>query len=408
MSMELLAPAGNMEKLRYAVWYGADAVYAAYRSFGLRAASENFDREQLEQAIGFCHGSGVKIYITVNIFPDQRDLEQLPEFFQMMAALKPDGLIIADLGVLALARRYAPELPIHISTQANVTNYEAAMVLRELGAKRIVLAREMSLADIAALRRKLPADVELEVFSHGAMCVAYSGRCLLSAALTGRSGNRGACAQPCRWNYALAEETRPGQYFPIEEDGRGTYLFNSRDLCLMPYLKELQEAGVASLKIEGRMKSFYYVACVTQAYRRALDDLAAGRPFDPALMDEVRAVSHRDYCTGFLLGDPGPEGQNPLNGGYLRYTDVVAVDAGRPGWVIQKNKFSAGETLWVVAPAQKPRPVRVERLWDEGGLPLESASHAEMPVRLEIELPPHAILRRERREEQRNQNERKA
>lgn len=395
--MELLAPAGNMEKLRYAVWYGADAVYAAYRAFGLRAASENFDEAQLAEAIRFCHAHGVKIYIPVNIYPTQRDLEELPGFFTMLAELKPDGLIIADLGVMSLAKRYAPALPIHVSTQANVTNYETAMVLRELGAKRIVLAREMPLEDIRALRKRLPEDVELECFAHGAMCVAYSGRCLLSAAMTGRSGNQGACAQPCRWNYALMEEKRPGAYYPVEEDGRGTYFFNSKDLCLIEHLQELQDAGVASLKIEGRMKSFYYVACVTRAYRRALDDLAAGRPYDPALLEELRAVSHRDYCTGFLFGDPGAGGQNPDNGGYIRHTDVVAVADLEPGWVVQKNKFSLGETLWVLSPEKEPYPIVVEKMTDESGEPIESAPHAEMRVYLGAALAPHSIIRRERR-----------
>ncbi len=397
MSMELLAPAGNMEKLRYAVWYGADAVYAAYRAFGLRAASENFDREELAEAISFCHQNNVKIYITVNIYPTQRDLAELPGFFTMLAELRPDGLIIADLGVMALAKRYAPQIPIHVSTQANVTNYETAMVMRELGAKRIVLAREMPLADMADLRQKLPADVELECFAHGAMCVAYSGRCLLSAAMAGRSGNQGACAQPCRWNYALMEEKRPGSYYPIEEDDRGTYVFNSKDLCLIEYLKELEQAGIASLKVEGRMKSFYYVACVTRAYRKALDDLAAGKPYDPALMEELRAVSHRDYCTGFLLGDSGAGGQNPDNGGYLRYTDVVAISDDEPGWVIQKNKFVKGETLWVLSPGKEPYSIVADTMTDEEGTEIESAPHAEMRVHLGVELAPHSIIRRERR-----------
>ncbi|MBQ8895108.1 MAG: U32 family peptidase [Clostridia bacterium] len=395
--MELLAPAGNMEKLRYAVWYGADAVYCAYRSFGLRAASENFDYEELREAIAFCHAYGVRLYVTVNIYPTQRDLAELPGFFAMLAEFRPDGLIIADLGVMALAKRHAPEIPIHVSTQANVTNYETAMVLRELGAKRIVLAREMPLGDIIDLRQKLPADVELEAFAHGAMCVAYSGRCLLSAAMAARSGNQGACAQPCRWNYALMEEKRPGSYFPIEEDGRGTYVFNSKDLCLIGHLKELEDAGVASLKIEGRMKSFYYVACVTRAYRRALDDLAAGKPYDPALLEELRAVSHRDYCTGFLFGDPGVAGQNPHNGGYIRHTDVVAVADEQPGWVIQKNKFVLGETLWVLSPGKEPYSLVVEAMTDEQGQAIETAPHAEMRVYLGVELAPHSIIRRERR-----------
>ena len=393
--MELLAPAGNMEKLRYAVWYGADAVYAAYREFGLRAASENFDEAELKEAIDFCHKNGKKIYIPCNIYPGSADLAALPGYFEMLSALKPDGLIIADLGVMALAKRHAPKIPIHISTQANVTNYEAAKVYADLGASRIVLAREMPLKDIIDLRRKLPKEIELEAFAHGAMCVAYSGRCLMSAVMTGRSGNRGACAQPCRWEYALMESQRPGEYFPIEEDGRGTYLFNSKDLCLMPYLKELQEAGIASLKIEGRMKSFYYVACITRAYRRALDDLAAGRPFDPQLMDELRAVSHRDYTTGFLFGVPDAA-QNLEDGGYIRNTDVVAVADAQAGWVTQKNKFLLGETLTVLAPGREPFEIKVEKMTDAEGNPIEAAPRAEMKVFLGHDLPEHAILRREK------------
>lgn len=393
--MELLAPAGNMEKLRYAVWYGADAVYAAYREFGLRAASENFDEKELQEAIDFCHQHGKKLYVPCNIYPGSADLQALPGYFEMLSALKPDGLIIADLGVMALAKRYAPGIPIHISTQANITNYEAAKVYADLGASRIVLAREMPLADIIDLRQNLPPEIELEAFAHGAMCVAYSGRCLMSAVMTGRSGNRGACAQPCRWEYALMESQRPGEYFPIEEDGRGTYLFNSKDLCLMPYLKELEAAGVSSLKIEGRMKSFYYVACITQAYRRALDDLAAGKPYDPRLMEELRAVSHRDYTTGFLFG-PSTEMQNPADGGYIRNTDVVAVAGDRPGWVIQKNKFLLGETLKVLAPGMEPHDVTVEAMTDADGNPIDAAPRAEMKVYLGIDLPEHAILRRER------------
>ena len=385
-----------MEKLRYAVAYGADAVYAAYRSFGLRAASENFDEQELKEAIDYCHARGKKIYITANIYPTHADLLQLPAYFEMLESLKPDGLIIADLGVMAMAKRYAPSLPIHISTQANVTNYEAARTYHELGASRIVLAREMPLADIRSLREKLPAEVELECFAHGAMCIAYSGRCLLSAVLTGRSGNQGACTQPCRWSYDLVERTRPDQQFPLEEDERGTYLFNSKDLCLIEYLRELEEAGIASLKIEGRMKSFYYAACVSRAYRRALDDLAAGKPFDPALLEELKGVSHRDYTTGFLFHPVGAESQNFEDGGYIRQTDVVAVAGDRSGWVIQKNKFSVGETLTVLAPDREPYAIQIDAMTDEEGNSIESAPHAEMAVHLGMDLPAHAIIRRER------------
>lgn len=399
MSMELLAPAGNFEKLRYAVSYGADAVYAAYRSFGLRAAGDNFDEEGLKEAIAYCHARGKKIYITVNIYPTSEDLKVLPAFFEMLETLGPDGMIIADLGVMALAKRYAPHIPIHISTQANVTNGEAAAVWAELGASRLVLAREMSLAEIRALRERLPKEVELECFAHGAMCISYSGRCLLSAVMTGRSGNQGACAHPCRWHYALMEEKRQGEYFPIEEDGRGTYIMNSKDLCLIEHLKELEEAGVASLKIEGRMKSFYYAACVTRAYRKALDDLAAGKPFDPKLMNELRAVSHRDYTTGFLFGTPDATAQETEFGGYIRLTDVVAVATKEEGLFLQKNKFVLGETLEVLTPDAEPYKITIQEMQNDRGEPIESAPHAEMLVRMPLSLPPESILRRTKERE---------
>ncbi|MBQ7095879.1 MAG: U32 family peptidase [Clostridia bacterium] len=398
MSMELLAPAGNFEKLKYAVWYGADAVYCAFRSFSLRAAGGNFDEQQLQEAVDFCHQAGKKIYVAVNIYPTEEDLKALPAFLEFLESLRPDGMIIADLGILRLAKRYAPSIPIHISTQANVTNYEAAMAYHELGACRLVLAREATLEQIRSIGSKIPSSLELECFVHGAMCISYSGRCLLSAAMTDRSANRGACSHPCRWNYALMEEQRPGEYFPIQEDERGTYLLNSKDLCLMPYLKELEEAGVKSLKIEGRMKSFYYAACTARAYRKALDDLKAGKPFDERLLEELKAVSHRDYTTGFFFGTPDADAQNPADSGYRRTTDVVAVADEQEGWLIQKNKFSVGEPLWILSPDQEPQKIVISAMEDESGAPIESAPHAQMRVRVPFSLPAHSILRREHRE----------
>lgn len=398
MTMELLAPAGNLEKLKYAIWYGADAVYCAYRAFSLRAAGGNFDEAQLQEAIAFCKAHGKKLYLAVNIYPTEEDLAALPAFLEWVEQLKPDGMIIADLGILRLAKRYAPSVPIHISTQANITNYEAAMAYHELGASRLVLARETTLEQIRAIGQKIPSSLELECFVHGAMCISYSGRCLLSAAMTGRSANRGACAHPCRWSYSLMEEQRPGEYFPIEEDERGTYLMNSKDLCLMPYLKELSEAGVKSLKIEGRMKSFYYAACTTRAYRLALDDLAAGKPFDPALLEELKAVSHRDYTTGFFFGAPEEAALNPFDSGYRRSTDVVAVADDQQGWLIQKNKFIAGEPLWVLSPGRAPEPITFSAMRDEAGNPIDAAPHAQMRVQIEQSLPAHSIIRREHEE----------
>ena len=299
---ELLAPAGDMEKLRFAIAYGADAVYLAGQKFGMRAAAANFDDEALRVGITYAHERGVKCYITVNIMPSERDLHALPAYLELLQDVGADALIGADVGVILLAQKYAPRVPLHISTQTSILNHEAANFWADLGAERIVLARELSLEEIAEIRANTPKTLEIEAFVHGAMCISYSGRCLISQYMTGRDANRGACAQPCRWNYALMEEKRPGEFFPVEEDARGTYLYNSKDLCMIGHIPELVRAGVDSLKIEGRNKTAYYAACVTGAYRTALDAYAA----DPAgfelpqfCLAEVNKVSHRDYYTGF-------------------------------------------------------------------------------------------------------------
>jgi putative protease len=299
---ELLAPAGNLEKLKMAVLYGADAVYLGGKSFGLRAFGGNFSREELKEAMDFAHARGKKVYVTVNIFPHNGDLEGLPDYLQYLQSIQADALLVADLGVFMMCRKLIPDMELHISTQANNTNWASVNAWKELGASRVVLAREMSLAEIREIRSK--CDVDLEMFMHGAMCISYSGRCLLSNYFTGRDSNRGSCAQSCRWKYALVEETRPGKYFPIEEDERGTYIMNSKDMCLMPNIRDVIESGVDSLKIEGRMKSVHYAASVTKAYRLAIDSYFE----DPEhfevrqeWMDELEKVSHRAYTTGFLL-----------------------------------------------------------------------------------------------------------
>ena len=302
---ELLAPAGDMERLKMAVLYGADAVYLAGTSFGMRAFAGNFSPEELPQAVAFAHDHGVRVHCTINTMPRNDEVSRLPEHLERLDDAGVDALIVADLGAFTLAGKYAPRCQRHISTQASICNYETARAWHDLGASRVILARELSLEEIRTIRDKTPEDLEIEAFVHGAMCVSYSGRCLLSNYMTGRDSSRGACAQPCRYQYALMEEKRPGEYFPVFEDEQGTYIMNSRDMCMIDHLGDLCDAGLSSLKIEGRAKSAYYAAIVTGAYRHCLDAAAAGESIDPVWRDEVEHVSHRPYSTGFYYGPPG-------------------------------------------------------------------------------------------------------
>ena len=320
---ELLAPAGDMERLKMAVLYGADAVYLAGTDFGMRAFAGNFTPEELPQAVDFAHRHGVRVHCTINTMPRNDEIARLPEHLERLNDAGVDALIVADLGAFTLAGKYAPRCQRHISTQASISNYETARAWYDLGASRVILAREVGLEEIRTIRAKTPPELEIEAFVHGAMCVSYSGRCLLSNYMTGRDSSRGACAQPCRYQYALVEEKRPGEYFPIEEDARGTYILNSRDMCMIDHLDDLMDAGLDSLKIEGRAKSAYYAAVVTGAYRHCLDDAAAGRPADPIWRDEVEHVSHRPYSTGFYYGPPG---QYYANSRYIRVETLVSVD----------------------------------------------------------------------------------
>jgi len=356
MLPELLAPAGSMDSLRAALHFGADAVYGAMHRFGLRASAGNFTEEELAEAVALAHSLGQRFYLTMNIFPFDDELDDFLAAARAALEIGVDAAIVSDLGAICLLREKLPELAVHVSTQASALNRAAVLHYRAIGCRRVILARELSLARIAALRRAVPEDVELECFVHGAMCMAYSGRCLLSSALTGRSGNRGACAQPCRWDWSLTEAKRPGEALPIEEDARGTYLLSARDLCAMPLLPELAAAGVSSLKIEGRMKTEYYVATVVGAYRRALDALSAGadafREALPALMDELRSASHRDSDTGFYLGPPSPAGGAE---GFHQQREYLAravedAPAGGPAVFLLKNRFHAGETLELMTP----------------------------------------------------------
>ena len=352
--LELLAPAGDFERLEMALRYGADAVYLAGKEFGLRAAAGNFDNEELVKAIELAHGMGKKVYVTCNTLPREEELNRLPEYLAFLNEAGPDALIIADLGVLALAKRFAPKLALHVSTQLGVVNSATANVLHAMGADTVVLARELPLDEIRKIRANTPSELRLEAFVHGAMCVSFSGRCLLSNYMTGRDANRGECAQPCRWKYSLMEEKRPGQYFEIEDDG-GTYIMNSNDLCMIEHLQDLMEAGVTSFKIEGRMKSAYYAAVVTNAYRHALDAVAAGDPVPEVWVRETEMVSHRPYCTGFYLG--GEPGQC-YDGTYETGADIVAVvercDEDGNAVLTQRNKFFTGDELELLTPTDEP------------------------------------------------------
>ena len=352
---ELLAPAGDMEKLNMAVRYGADAVYLAGTSFGMRSFAGNFTPEALPKAVRLAHEHGVRVHVTVNTMARNDEIRALPAHLELLEDCGADALIVADLGAFRLCERYAPHCERHVSTQVSVANYATATAWYELGAKRVVLARELSLDEIATIRALAPAGLELEVFGHGAMCVSYSGRCLLSNYMTGRDSNRGACAQPCRYQYALVEEKRPGEYFPIFEDEKGTYVLNSNDMCMIDHLDDLMQVGVDCLKIEGRAKSAYYAAIVTGAYRHVLDDVALGRHIDPVWRDEVEKVSHRHYSTGFFYGQPG---QYYANSRYIRNYQVVAIvtDCDETGLATLslRNKFSAGDEIEIVGPDTKP------------------------------------------------------
>ncbi len=393
---ELLAPAGDMERLRMAVLYGADAVYLAGTSFGMRSFAGNFSPEELPKAVAWAHSHGVRVHVTVNTMPRNKEASRLPAYLEQLQEAGVDALIVADLGAFTMAGQYAPRCERHISTQASIANYACAAAWYDLGAKRVILARELSLDEIREIREKVPSELELEAFVHGAMCVSYSGRCLLSNYMTGRDSNRGACAQPCRYQYYLMEEKRPGEYFPVFEDEKGTYIMNSRDMCMIDHVGELMDAGLNSLKIEGRAKSAYYAAIVTGAYRHVIDDVAAGRPVDPVWRDEVEHVSHRHYATGFYFGQPG---QYTDNARYIREWQVVALvtecDDSGYATLSLRNKFSTGEPLELVGPDTKPIAFTAPVMEDEAGAPLTEPKNPQMVFRMRLPkpVPPWSILR---------------
>lgn len=396
---ELLSPAGDRERLEADVRFGADAVYLAGKEFGMRTASPNFSMDDLASAVEYAHAAGVRVYLTCNNVMHNEDCTELPEFLRQVKDAGVDAMIVTDFGVMNLIQKYAPGMEVHISTQAGVANWAAANAFYQLGAKRVVLARELTLEEIAEIRAKTPEDLELEAFVHGAMCVSFSGRCLLSEYFTGRDANRGDCAQPCRWKYALMEQTRPGRYLPISEDGEGSYILNSRDLCMARHIPELVRAGVSSLKIEGRAKSAYYAAVTTNAYRHALDEFAKNPdvPLPEWVSQELEKISHREYSTGFYFGKT--PGQVYENGGYVRGWEVIAVCEGMAGEfavLTQRNRFFRGDTADVLEPDAVPFELQLNDLFDENKNPLECANHAMMTVLVRTERPlaKGAILRK--------------
>ena len=397
--IELLAPAGDMERLHMALAYGADAVYLAGTTFGMRAFAGNFDHDQLRQAVQLAHAKGVRVHVTCNTMPRNDEIAALPEWLEFLQDAGVDAIIAADVGVLTLAKRHAPKVQVHISTQASIVNYQSANAWHDLGASRVILARELSLDEIATIRAKTPKTLEIEAFVHGAMCVSYSGRCLLSNYMTNssRDSNRGACAQPCRYQYALMEEKRPGEYFPVFEDEKGTYIMNSRDMCTIDHLQDLMDAGIDCIKIEGRAKSAYYAAIVTGAYRHAIDDIAAGREIDPVWRDEVEKVSHRIYSTGFYYGHPG---QYTEHSRYIRQWQVCAIvescDENGVALCSLRNKFTAADEIEVVGPDTKPFPIVPENMEDLDGNPLEEPRKPEMQFYLQLpqQVPALSIIRK--------------
>ncbi|MDY4219344.1 MAG: U32 family peptidase [Candidatus Faecousia sp.] len=395
--LELLAPAGDMERLNMAVRYGADAVYLAGTSFGMRSFAGNFSPEELPRAVALAHSHGVKVHVTVNTMPRGDEVPKLPAHLELLDGAGVDALILADLGAFTLAGKYAPHCQRHISTQQSISNSVCARAWYDLGASRVVLARELSLEEIARIREETPRALEIETFGHGAMCVSYSGRCLLSNYMTGRDSNRGACAQPCRYQYALMEEKRPGEYFPVFEDEKGTYILNSRDMCMIDHLDDLMNAGVDCIKIEGRAKSAYYAAIVTGAYRHAIDAVQQGLPVDPVWREEVERVSHRIYSTGFYYGFPG---QYTESSRYIRQWQVCAIvqDCDGDGWATLslRNKFSAGDQVELVGPDTRPFAFEAPVMKDEAGQSLDQPRTPQMVFRMQLPkpVPPYSILRR--------------
>ncbi|MCX7746307.1 MAG: U32 family peptidase [Clostridia bacterium] len=391
--VELLAPAGNLEKLKMAIMYGADAVYIGGEAYGLRASAGNFGWEDMKEGVEFAHSRGKKVYLTMNIIPHNSDLDGMPEYIGSVSELGVDAVIVSDPGVYSIVKEVAPEMEIHLSTQANNTNWKSAEFWYKHGVKRIVLARELSLEEIREIREKIPENLELEIFVHGAMCISYSGRCLLSSYMAGRDSNKGHCAHPCRWKYYLMEEKRPGEFIPVYENERGTFIFNSKDLCMIEHIPNIINAGVISLKIEGRMKSSYYVATIVRAYRQAIDafyENQAGYKFNPALLDEVCKASHREYTTGFYFGKPSGNEQIYHTSSYIREYDFVGMvlsydKATGIAKIEQRNRMFVGDEIEVVRPQRPYFNQKIRWMKNEEGEEIESAPHPQMILYMPME-----------------------
>ncbi|MCR5201608.1 MAG: U32 family peptidase [Lachnospiraceae bacterium] len=409
---ELLAPAGSLEVLKIAVLYGADAVYIGGDMFSLRAKAKNFSLEDMKEGIEFAHEHNAKVYVTANITAHNDDLEGIKKYFAELKNIKPDALIISDPGVFTLAREICPEIEIHISTQANNVNYMTYNFWKTLGSTRVVSARELSIKEIGELRKNIPEDLEIETFIHGAMCISYSGRCLLSNYFTGRDANRGACTHPCRWKYYVMEENRPGEYLPVYENERGTYIFNSKDLCMIEHIPDMVNAGINSFKVEGRMKTALYVACIAKTYREAIDDYFTSEELYkermPHYMDEISKCTYRQFTTGFFYGKPDHESQVYDNNTYVtRYSFlgiIKNVDDKKIAWFEQKNKFSVGDTIEIMRPKKDNIICKVSEMYDAEGEAIENCPHPSVMVGIklegDIELDPYDILRVEKEKEE--------
>ncbi len=408
--VELLAPAGDLEKLKMAVIYGADAVYLGGESFGLRKSSKNFSLEDIEEGVNFAHEHGRKVYITLNIVPHNADLHGLEDYVTKLYEIGVDAVIVSDPGMFSIINRTVPDLPIHISTQASITNYETIMFWYNLGVRRVVLARELSLKEIKEITNRIPEDLEIEAFVHGAMCMSYSGRCLLSNYMTGRDANRGDCAHPCRYKYNLVEEKRPGEYFPVFEDEDGTFIFNSKDLCMIEYLPELIESGINSFKIEGRVKSSYYVATVIRAYRMVLDEYykeSNNYIYKEEWIDEIKKVSHRDFTTGFYFGKPTDESQVYTTSSYIRGYDFVGMvldydENTKIATIEQRNRMFVGDEIEIFGPNVDFFTQKINAMWDDEENPIDVAPHPQQIIKMKMDKPVKKfyLIRKERSEEE--------
>lgn len=400
---ELLAPAGDLIKLKTAIDYGADAVYIGGKAFSLRVASDNFSYEDMKEGISYAHERGKKVYVAINIIAHNKDFYNLKDYLKELEELEVDGVIVADLGIMNIIKNYAPKLNLHVSTQASITNYETVKFYKEnLGATRVVLARELSFDEIKEIKDKNP-DLEIECFVHGAMCISYSGRCLLSNYMTGRNSNEGDCAQSCRWKYHLVEEKRPGEYMPVYEDDRGTFIFNSKDICMIEHIDKLIEAGVSSFKIEGRVKSEYYVATVVKAYRDAIDDYFNGKPFNSELKEELKKISHRQYTEGFYFGKPDNTAQVYTTNSYVRNYELIGtvvdyLSDTKEVVIEQRNRFFKDDELEILMPASPFVKIKATKIINEDNEEIDVAPHPKMRVRIpcDVKIPAGSFVRKEK------------